>query len=205
MGYLNFYDKLNSMKDREYVETFLIFNLSLVIAGVKPAVTLTIKKENYKLYNNWGTLGNYFIKNLNLEYIELRETEKSIVALVYDKNLLKKHLKTKDSIEFLNNLGYPYYSSVSDYVLILKERYNNYHCPHELGLFLGIPIKDVIDFMQCTTKKCLMCKYWKVYNDSAEAEITFNTYDKIKEYTMKNILNGKSLNNLITNIKQCSY
>ena len=146
MKYLDFYNKLNSMDDKEYVETFLVYNLSLLIAGAKPAVTITLKKNNYKLYNNWNLFGSPFVNTL-------------------------------------------------------KSRYEQYHCPHEIGIFLGIPIKDVKDFIECTTKKCLLCKYWKVYNDSAKAEIIFNTYDKIKEYTMETILKGNSSINLALSIK----
>ena len=205
MGYLSFYDKLNSMTDKEYIETFLVYNLSLVIAGAKPAVTLTIKKNNYKLYNNWNIYGDIFIKDLSLNYIELRESINSIVIMVYDEFILEKILNSNYSIEFLNSLGYPSNSSINDYVSILKDRYEKYHCPHELGLFLGIPIKDVRDFMECTTKKCLLCKYWKVYNDSQKAEITFNTYDKIKDYTMKTILKGDSSINLVLSLKNSFY
>lgn len=201
MEYLNFYDKLNSMEDKEYVETFFIYNLSLVIAGAKPAVTITIKKNNYKLYNNWNTLGRFFIEKLKLNYIELRESFEAIVIMVYDESILESQLNSKDNIEFLKNLGYPSNSSITDYVNTLKFRYQKYHCPHELGLFLGIPIKDVKDFMECTTKKCLLCKYWKVYNDINKAQRTFNTYDKIKDYTIENILNGNSSINLVLSIK----
>ena len=201
MGYLKFYDKLNSMEDKEYIEKFLVYNLSLVIAGVKPAVTLTIKKNNYKLYDNWNTLGHIFINKLNLNYIELRESINAIVVMVYDKLLLEKILISEQNLEFLKNLEYPTNFEINDYVNTLKVRYEKYHCPHELGLFLGIPFKDVKDFMDCTTKECLMCKYWKVYNDSTKAKKTFDTYDKIKDYTMENILKGNSSMNLILSIK----
>ena len=156
MGYLNFYDKLNSMEDKEYVENFLVYNLSLVIAGAKPAVTLTIKKNNYKLYNNWNTLGHTFIKELNLDYVELRESINSIVVMVYDKLILEKTLTTKENLEFLNNLEYPSNFEINDYVNTLKVRYEKYHCPHELGLFLGIPFKDVKDFMEWIDKPILI-------------------------------------------------
>ena len=201
MKYLDFYNKLNSMDDKEYVETFLVYNLSLLIAGAKPAVTITLKKNNYKLYNNWNLLGSPFIKELNLKYIELRECLDAVVIMVYDEILLEKQLSLESNMDFLINLGYSSNSSITDYLNTLKSRYEQYHCPHEIGIFLGIPIKDVKDFIECTTKKCLLCKYWKVYNDSAKAEIIFNTYDKIKEYTMETILKGNSSINLALSIK----
>lgn len=201
MAYLDFYKKLNSMKDKEYMENFLVYNSSLVLAGAKPSVTITIKKNNYNLYNNWNTFGESFIKELKLNYIQLREHEDAVVIMVYDKFILEKHLNSDCNKKFLINLGYSDNSTITDYVNTLKFRYEEYHCPHELGIFLGIPIKDVKDFMECTTKKCLLCKYWKVYNDSYTAQLTFNKYDKIKEYTMKTMLKGNLSVNLALSIK----
>lgn len=201
MEYLDFYNKLNSMDNKEYVETFLVYSLSLLIAGAKPAVTITIKKDNYTLYNNWNLFGSPFIKELNLKYIELRKCLDAVVIIVYDELLLEKQLKLESNIEFLINLGYPSNLSINDYINTLKSRYEQYHCPHEIGIFLGIPIKDVKDFIECTTKKCLLCRYWKVYNDSEKAETIFNTYDTIKEYTMKTILKGNPSINIALSIK----
>lgn len=205
MAYLDFYKKLNSMEDKEYMENFLVYNLSLVIAGAKPSVTITIKKNNYNLYNNWTILGNSFIKDLKLNYVQLRECEDAIVILVYDQFILEEYLNSEANRKFLTKLGYSYNSTITEYVNTLKSRYEKYHCPHELGIFLGIPIKDVKDFMECTTKKCLLCKYWKVYNDSHSAQLIFNKYDKIKEYTMKTMLKGNSSINLALNIKNSFY
>ncbi len=44
MKYLDFYKRLDLMEEKEYIENFLVYNSSLVIAGVKPAVTINLKK-----------------------------------------------------------------------------------------------------------------------------------------------------------------
>lgn len=205
MKYLEFYNKLESMRDKEYIENFLVYNTSLVIAGVKPAVTIAMKKNNIKLYNNWNNFGKTFIERINLEFIELRESNESIIIMIYDENILKKELNKKENLEFLIKLEYPNEVEIKDYVNTLKFRYEKYHCPHELGLFLGIPFKDVKDFMECTTKKCLLCGYWKVYNDSSKAKTIFNQYDKVKEYTIKNMLEGNLSRDLALSIKDSFY
>lgn len=205
MKYLEFYNKLESMRDKEYIENFLVYNTSLVIAGVKPAVTIAMKKNNIKLYSNWNNFGKTFIKRINLEFVELRESNESIIIMIYDENILKKELNKKENLEFLIKLGYPHEVETKEYVNTLKFRYEKYHCPHELGLFLGIPFKDVKDFMECTTKKCLLCGYWKVYNDSSKAKTIFNQYDKIKEYTIKNMLEGNLSRDLALSIKDSFY
>lgn len=205
MDYMNFYNKLDLMNNKEYIENFLIYNSSLVIAGIKPAATITIKKNKNRLYNSWLKFGSDFIEAINLDFIELRESDDSIIIMIYDKIILKDELNKESHIEFLENIGYCFNSDVNYYINTLKSRYEKYHCPHELGLFLGIPFEDVKDFMECTTKKCLLCGYWKVYNDSDKARKIFNSYDKVKEYTRNNILNGNSSRELALSIRDSFY
>lgn len=204
MKYLDFYNKLNSMENKEYIENYLLYNTSLVIAGVKPAVTITLKKNNHKLHNSWNEFGKYFINEINLEYIQLRENSDYVILMIYDKGVLENSLNNTEKREFLIKLGYNKEFLIDDCIKKLKTRYDKFHCPHELGLFLGIPFKDVKDFMECTEKKCLLCGYWKVYNNTDEAKKIFNKYDEIKEYTMKSILRGSNSScNIIVNIKGC--
>ena len=45
MKYSNFYEKLDSMQEREHIENFLVYHTALVIAKVKPAVTIALNKR----------------------------------------------------------------------------------------------------------------------------------------------------------------
>ncbi len=205
MKYLDFYNRLNSMENEEYIENFLVYNSSWVIAGIKPAVTIGLKKKDLKMYKNWNLYGKKFLRDINLKYIELRENDNSIILMIYDEEVLKRELSKENVRNFLIGLGYPRKIEINQYVNTLQERYEKYHCPHELGLFLGIPFEDVKDFMECTTKKCLLCGYWKVYNNSEEAKNIFNQYDKIKNYTIKNMLDGNSSRIIVSSIKDSFY
>ena len=205
MKYLDFYKKLNSMEKKEYMENFLVYNTSWVIAGIKPAVTIAFKKKDEKIYDNWNKYGKKFIKDINLKHVELRENDDSIILMIYDEKVLERELNKEEQIDFLINLGYSEEVEINEYVKTLKERYEKYHCPHELGLFLGIPFEDVKDFMECTTKKCLLCGYWKVYNNSEEAKMIFKQYDKVKDYTIKNMLEGNSSRIIVSSIKDSFY
>ncbi|WP_297438851.1 DUF3793 family protein [uncultured Clostridium sp.] len=42
--------------------------------------------------------------------------------------------------------------------------------------------------MSCTPKKCLLCGYWKVYNNCQSAINTFTLYDKARENLIDDIL-----------------
>lgn len=201
MNDCNFYEKLESMQEKEHIENFLIYHAALVIAKVKPAVTIALSKKNELRLNAWYKFGKRFLSSIELKFIELRECSSSIIIMIYDENVLKNELNTAEHIEFLNKLGYSKELVIDSYVNFLKIRYKKYHCPHELGVFLVIPIKDVKDFMECTDKKCLLCGYWKVYNDKVKAENIFTKYDEIKEFTIKNMFNGKLSRDLVLSIK----
>jgi hypothetical protein len=205
MGYLDFHNKLKYMEGKDYIESFLLYNISQVVAGIKPASTVTFKKMGDKLYEKWSFYGKQFIKDIQLDFVELRENDNAIIVMIYDKKSLEKNIFKERHNNFFKRLGYSDKNDINEYIKTLKFRYDLYHCPHELGLFLGIPYKDVIDFMECAEKKCLFCGYWKVYNDSSEAKRIFSQYDKIKEYTVKHILEGKNSRDLAFSIKNFFY
>ena len=189
---LQFYESLVSMNDKEVIEKFLIFNGSLVIAGAKPSATITLKKNKDNIYDKWIKYGEQFLKSIGLEYIDLRETESALIILVYNDNKLREVLHNDTNREFLNKMGYIESDDCKEYLAHLNMRYQQYKCPHELGIFLGFPIDDVIDFMECTSKKCLACGYWLVYNDLDKSNEIFKKYDRIKSHTISYLLQKNS-------------
>lgn len=193
------------MNEKEYIENLLVFNLAQVLARIKPASTITLKKDKENSYDKWYKYGIDFVKSLNLSFVELRESASGIVIMIYDEEVLKNHIFNKEAKEFLMKLGYCHKENVRTYVEKLRDRYKKFNCPHELGLFLGIPIKDVEDFMGCTKKKCLLCGYWKVFNDCDKAMETFKRYDEVKVSTIDEILKGSNSMELALNIKDYYY
>lgn len=188
---VSFYKLLNEMEDKDYIENLISYNVALISAKLKPSITLNLfKKSNRKTYFLWNTYANEYLKKLGLNYIKLRESDKTLIVLIYDEKLLRKVINNSDNRKFLSSIGYENYFSIKEVLEKFKERYSIYNCPHELGLFLGYPLEDVKDFMECTEKECLACGYWKVYNKHSKAKVIFNIFDKVKEYTVENMLNG---------------
>lgn len=65
--------------------------------------------------------------------------------------------------------------------------------PHEIGAFLGYPVRDVRGFIENEGRKYLMIGYWKVYSDLAWARMTFKEYDRAKTCAVNEFLTGKSI------------
>jgi Protein of unknown function (DUF3793) len=196
------YKLLNRMEDKEYIENFISYNVALISAKLKPSITLNLfKNNNKKTYFLWNTYGEEYLKKLGLNYIELRENDKALIVFIYSEELLKKVISNYKSLNFLGSIGYENCFNIKEVLQKLKERYSIYNCPHELGIFLGYPLEDVKDFMECTEKKCLACGYWKVYNECNKAKTVFALFDKVKEHTAENILIGNRHINLSNILK----
>ena len=192
MKQIEFYKSLSKMEERECIEKFLIYNASLVISGVKPSATITIKKGNENLYDKWIKYGISFLKEIDIQYINLRECSNALIILIYSEEKLSNYIFKEENKRFLRQLGYSEENDMREYLEILKRRYKEFNCPHELGIFLGFPLNDVKYFMNCKDKKCLSCGYWLVYNNLQEAQEIFSKYDKVKAHTVNYILSGDS-------------
>ncbi|GAA0818458.1 DUF3793 family protein [Clostridium tertium] len=206
MDKIEFYKDLFKIEDKESIKKFLLYNSSLVIAGVKPSATVTVNKMLKDLYKSWIEYGKDFLEAINLSFINLREDENALIILIYNNDILKTHIFKTENIEFLRKLGYEHNNNnISYYVEYLKDRYDEFNCPHELGIFLGIPIDDVKSFMQCSYKKCLGCGYWKVYSNYEKAIEIFSIYDDVREKTMDKIVEGESIDSIVNNIIFSNY
>lgn len=201
-----FCELLNNMTGKEYFENFIIYNTSLVTSRVKPASTLNIIKNNEKgTYDLWCKYGEEILYKINLMYTTLRETDMCKVILIYNKELLENLLNKEEIKKILINLGYDRNDDINAYLNKLKDNYKVYNCPHELGIFLGYPVDDVIDFICNTKKKCLASKYWKVYNNYEYAKNVFYMYDVAKEFTIDNIINGTRKGIIVSNLRNLFY
>ena len=183
-----FFNYLNTLDDKLHLENLIKYNTALIKAGLKPSVTLTMLKGQRDLYSLWLKFGESLLHKLSLNHVILRDNKNSLILFIYDTNILENYLQKKHNNEFLKSLGYDTSASTKNIVNYLKIRYNIFHCPHELGVFLGYPLDDVKEFMSCTPKKCLLCGYWKVYNNCQSAINTFTLYDKARENLIDDIL-----------------
>ena len=84
----------------------------------------------------------------------------------------------------------------------LKERLeHNHEFPHEIGLFLGYPLGDVIGFVENSGRNCICSGCWKVYQNAAEAIRTFQRFKKCKEVYVRLWSEGKSVWQLTVDVE----
>ncbi len=174
-------DRINKLDRRYYLLNLIRFTISPCLDELKPS-SLMIFKDNskFKLKRDWKKYSTFIEDRLKINSYTLKETKNSIHIIFYKPKLLSHCLNSKECRTFLKRFGYNSFSNLEKCLEKLKDRYN-YFCPHEIGVFLGYPVDDVLDFINpSNNKECLMKGYWKVYNDLDRAKMIFNLYDRSK-------------------------
>ena len=116
-----------------------------------------------------------------IRFFVLKEDEKSALVYVYRAGALGKILEDARVRSFLKKCGYTDFSAEA-VLKKLKERFSHGgDFPHEIGVFLGYPLGDVIGFIQNSGKNCKCTGCWKVYCDECSAKKTFDKFKKCTE------------------------
>ena len=116
------------------------------------------------------------------------------MVLVYRPDRLTEYLKSPRVAELLWKDGYPKGGDLSCMLELLKMRFAaKRDFPHEIGLFLGYPVEDVVGFRKHKGSNYKMCGYWKVYGDVAYARETFARFDQCRSYLLGQLKAGCGL------------
>ncbi|MBR4227337.1 MAG: DUF3793 family protein [Candidatus Methanomethylophilaceae archaeon] len=114
---------------------------------------------------------NRLLQSTGVSVMILRSWADAVMVYVYRPEMLSDVLSDMRVRGFLGDLGY----SGAGYVPYLRHlagRFSSVPMPHEVGVFLGYPLDDVIGFINdrrdCTCSGC-----WKCYSDPEEAQCRF--------------------------------
>lgn len=112
---------------------------------------------------------------------------------VFRKNRLQADLNRSGVGRFLKKYGYEH--TDADYALgVLKKRLEEEESfPHEIGIFLGYPLGDVIGFIRNEGKNCKCLGCWKVYCNECEAVKTFARYQRCRAVYSRLWQSGRSV------------
>ena len=72
--------------------------------------------------------------------------------------------------------------------------------PHEIGLFLGYPLQDVLGFIENRGQGCKLVGAWKVYGDPEAARRTFDRFKKCTAVYSRCLKAGTTLEKLTVKI-----
>ncbi len=149
----------------------LMLECAEVLAGVKPANLISLGNRTQpcgrNLYQLWQNHHEALATRLaDLTIMVLQTKERALLLLCYDKDQLECHLAHTGIRTLLHKAGYEADASNDALLTELRRRIgNNDSFPHEIGLFIGYPAKDVAAFMGLIKLPFAYQCLWKIYGN----------------------------------------
>lgn len=168
----------------EEIEMKLILECAPLLSGLKAANLVNIEKKQFK---NLKAI----LKNTDISYYVLFHGSEKFTILLYRYTGLKHYLSQPETRELLNQMGY-FSTQIYELLYLFSLKYKQFvngidGFPHEMGIFLGYPIEDVVGFIENEGKNFLCTGYWKVYKNVPEKTRLFKSFEQAKK-TMVTLL-----------------
>lgn len=164
---------------------WLVEILGPVLMGSKPAELLSFPKHEKQLVRKIENIERHIGKCTRIAYKMFINKNGSIKILFYSRKTLDESLSDFRNLKFLKSLGYPNQYDLDAYLDIIVDKMIQGSIPHEIGIFLGYPLKDIIGFIGHPSLKLTKINGWRVYGDPKLSDKRLNEFleakDKIKK------------------------
>lgn len=116
-----------------------------------------------------------------------------VLIYVYRPRLLTRDLHKEGVAQLLMEYGYEE-CNVDSCLVRLQDRLSQEEgFPHEIGVFLGYPLQDVIGFINHKGQDCKCCGIWKVYCDEDEARKQFCRMERCTQVYQQVFAKGRTI------------
>lgn len=166
------------LEEAHLFDQWLTIELAPTICGSKPATILSlVNTPAQALFTQWKLYGKKLLLHTPIRFVVLCQTDERETVFFYCPKTLGKCLEQQDHCRFLEELGYPVQQGITACLILLKKRFRA-SCPHEVGLLLGIPLKDVSGFMGKSSTTLTCRKTWCVYGNPQESFKIMEQFDQ---------------------------
>jgi len=166
-------------KKRCEIMRFLLLKTAAVYRGVKPGELLRLK-NCYRLSGADGCLTRDDIfTELKLDYLILREDAEGTLVLFFHRDVLTKTLQSPENMACLARYGYRDIDQFEAHLARLKQNFAQRDFPHEIGIFIGYPAKDVIGFIEKAAPTAVPRGDWQVFGDAGESVSRMQLYRNV--------------------------
>jgi hypothetical protein len=162
----------------------LLLPCAPVIMHCRAACSLSVMHKSKEQMEVFSCFLHLILCN-QLLILPLVSTEDFTVYLIYREDMLLEKVSDERAKLLLDRFDYPH-GSLSEIVSRLSVRLGEYFYddevfPHELGVFLGFPMEDILEYIKEDGKNPLITGYWKVYQNAQNAMKEFSNFDLAKE------------------------
>ena len=177
--------------DRDCLACYLALESAEVLEGVKPANLVNIVNKRRScgrnLYMLWKNQGSALLQHSGLEAIEFVDRGVSVLLFLYRRSELAALLARKSVAIILRKAGYTEPDNLEKTLVQLQARFNKGNFPHEIGVFLGYPLKDVIGFMGWAQLPFSSQGPWKIFGDPRESLSLAETHRQCRSHKARQL------------------
>lgn len=158
--------------ERDCLASYLALESAEVVAGVKPGNLINVVNRRRSCgrnpYQLWRTHGD-LLAATELRAVELLDRGSSLLLYIYRDDLLREVLGRRPVLTMLGKCGYCDPASPALALPQLKARVGDGSFPHEIGIFLGYPLKDVLAFMGQIALPFACQGPWRIYGNPRQS------------------------------------
>ncbi len=174
----------------------LLYHLSATLTGIKPLTLMRFKKpkpaftECSYCTRQWQEVSRHFKGQQTLGMRLMDHNQRDETMIFYHQEACRRlllmpsvkiFLKERDfayGIETINNPG-----RFID--LCLKEYQQKGSLPVEMGLFMGIPLKDVKGYIKADKNAHVITAGWRIYGQAYPSLALANLYRRLRQYAVR--------------------
>ena len=180
-------------------ETVMIEQCAPVLAGLKPAGLFRYETRDCAdlaaRVRGWNETLNP--KGLQVRVLKGCARTHRYLVYVYRENRLREVLSDEKVRAFLAQEGYRLPERLDDCEPLLRQLSRRLCCeaefPHEIGVFLGYPLTDVVGFIENQGRNFTCCGCWKAYGDPLTAQKHFAQLSKCTAVYLRLFHSGTSI------------
>lgn len=187
------------IRPKRSFEAVFVEHCAPMLAGMKPANLFRFQPSAGMAIEKAVTEWDRKLSPYGISVRIVKKCMKTGAFLIYAcrREWVGKILSEQSSRDFLESLGYAADSGLDAVLRQLSDRFCLERFPHEVGLFLGYPLEDVVGFIENQGRNYTCSGYWKSYGDPAAAQKCYERYRKCTAIYAKLFENGTPIMRLI--------
>ncbi len=179
------------------LEDSLVAHCSPTLAGLKAANLYRFTPEDTGRFVRKVREWKRWFASRGLKLLALRRRDRSWLLYLCRPDYLAPVLSAPDVSGFLRRMGYQTLDGFNGLLRQLSARLRSQPgFPHEIGLFRGYPLEDVVGFIENKGKNYTCAGCWKSYGDPVEAACRFSRYHACTNDYLRRFAGGAGLDQL---------
>ena len=178
-------------------EELVVRQCAPTLAGIKTGSLFSCPCDSPEELRQEVRRINRLLAGKGLCLLPLRFDGGRALLYLYRPSRLRQDLEDAEAVRLLEESGYPCHSAGQCVACLIRRLRESEEFPHEIGVFLGYPLEDVVGFIRNRGRNYTCCGYWKAYGDPEAAQKRFDQYRRCTAACCEQFRKGTAITQLI--------